>query len=215
MTSVSIWRYKDYSSFTAQEVDFEAIQNGADIEERNEEGLTPLMYQVSDAFSSWGDSVPKVFDEDLEILKALLAHKADVNAVTSDGKTALMISLEEGFCDDDRVFALLFEASADVNMRSNKNFSALDFAIETNNLKCAVTLVELGGKWDVINGWREYSLDIENHWDYKRLAKAFPKALRKKRKSIPFARKLLKKIFEDVVVEIVLDFVICDANVKS
>lgn len=95
----------------------DAIREGVDVNESNENGFTPLMFAV-------------LLNDEREIVRALIEAGADVNAETRDGMTALMwaVSAEthgpddgdpSGFLDRERrrveVASLLVASGADVN----------------------------------------------------------------------------------------------------
>jgi ankyrin repeat protein len=77
----------------------------------------------------------------LEVVRALLAKGADVNAKTSDGMTALMLAAEyEGI---DVVQALLAKG-ADVNAKASGGTTALMFASKQGHLEVVQTLLAKG-----------------------------------------------------------------------
>ena len=66
------------------------IQHGADVDKKNQRGLTPLQALIYPP--SWveryGDPIPNI--------EFLLARGADIDALSDDGKTALDIAVEQG-----------------------------------------------------------------------------------------------------------------------
>lgn len=66
----------------------DAIREGADVNESNERGFTPLMFAV-------------LLNDDPEIVRALIEAGADVDAETRDGMTALMWAVEAETHDPD------------------------------------------------------------------------------------------------------------------
>lgn len=61
-----------------------------------------------------------------EVVKVLLQHKADVNAVTSGRATPLIFAARSG---DSDVVHMLLEAGADPNVRDADGKTALDYAV--------------------------------------------------------------------------------------
>ena len=76
------------------------LSHGADVNLRDSNGNTPLMYRVR-----------KRFDKD--ILTILMDHGADINAQDKQGNTALMIAA----LADEHMLADLLDAGADINMQ--------------------------------------------------------------------------------------------------
>ncbi|MBX7055048.1 MAG: ankyrin repeat domain-containing protein [Pyrinomonadaceae bacterium] len=84
------------------------LKHGADVNERDSEGRTPLMW------IGWGNRAKN--------FEALISAGADVNARDKDGTTALMISSSRLFLDE---VDLLLNANADVNAKDSKGWTAL------------------------------------------------------------------------------------------
>ena len=87
------------------------IERQADV---NKPGWTPLHYAAS------GDS-----DQALAMIHLLLQHHAYIDAASPNGTTALMMAARYGRQD---VVALLLDEGADVALKNQLGFSALDFA---------------------------------------------------------------------------------------
>jgi ankyrin repeat protein len=86
------------------------IEQGADVNSRDKNGWTPLMYAASYAKPA------------TEILQLLLAKGADVNAGNKEGQTALMIAAARH--EGDAVKALLAKG-ADANVKDSDGSTAL------------------------------------------------------------------------------------------
>jgi len=82
-----------------------AVVRGWDLDERNADGLTPLMRSVS------------THRQDQEATRLLLAAGADVGARSEDGRTPLMFAVADG--GNLEAVRLLVDAGADVNAVSN------------------------------------------------------------------------------------------------
>ena len=94
------------------------IEKGADIDAKDNDGVTALMY-VSRA-------------GDLEIAKYLVENGTDINAKDSDwGYTALIYAAEHGNLE---IVKYLVEKGANVNIKDNHGRTALDLA-ETEEIK--------------------------------------------------------------------------------
>lgn len=82
----------------------------------------------------------------LQVARALIAHKADVNAVNKAGVTALMLAAAH---NNPPIVGLLLQSGADPSKRSLDKKTALDFAVENGN-DSVVSLIRLlqqsGGK---------------------------------------------------------------------
>lgn len=76
-----------------------------------------------------------------EVLSALLAGGAEVNAVDQKGQTALMHAAAAGNLDN---LHLLLAAGAKLNVATKANFTALFFALKSGNAQAAMALLEAG-----------------------------------------------------------------------
>ena len=120
----------DQSLLTATRADDAAriksiVRAGADVNLRDENGATPLMYVA--AFGS------------LESLRFLLDNRADVNAVSTEGSTALMWST-----GDAGKVRLLLARGAHVNARSRQGGTALLSAALRHNVESLRLLIAAG-----------------------------------------------------------------------
>jgi ankyrin repeat protein len=118
------------------------LDSGADVEHKNKDGLTPLMFAL-------------VKDVRSEIVQALLEREADVNTTDGDGNTALMVAAHRGRTD--LVNKLFEHASAcDPNARLNwlnaqntQGYTALMFAAREGQDRAVDNLIFLGAEPNV------------------------------------------------------------------
>jgi len=134
-----------------------ALDNGADVNARMNDGMTPLMYASvgghlevariliglgADVNARTKDGVTSLMYSSLggyqEIVRTLIAKGADVNAVTSDGKTVLMIASVGGHPE---VVKHLLSNGARVEIESKTGLSALLIA-STNGHKKVEELIK-------------------------------------------------------------------------
>jgi len=87
------------------------IENGADLNQQTNQGMTALMYAVG-------------FDDCDEIVKLLLDNGADLNMRDNNGKTALMYAASAGKVNR---IKLLLEKGADPDLMDNCGDSALSY----------------------------------------------------------------------------------------
>jgi quinoprotein dehydrogenase-associated probable ABC transporter substrate-binding protein len=102
--------------------------------------LTPLMVVASE-LPPESDSMVRILEQHgpMEIARALLAHKAKLNAVDADGVTALMIAAAH---DNSQMIALLVQAGANPHAKSAAGETARDIAVRNDNLG-AVRILDL------------------------------------------------------------------------
>ena len=104
------------------------IENGADINGNSKMG-TPLMAAIVKG--------------NTEAAKLLIENKADVNAADENGTTALIYA--SNFKNYDLV-SLLVSAGAKTEHKDNRNNSAIDYAILTNDDKLLLLLKNMQNK---------------------------------------------------------------------
>ncbi len=100
--------------------------------------LTPLMI-VASFRPPEADSRIRLMENHgpMDVARALLARKADVNATDADGVTALMIAAAR---DNSPMIGLLVQAGANANMKSRAGQTAHDIAVQDDNLGATRTL---------------------------------------------------------------------------
>lgn len=96
------------------------IASGADVNARDEDGGTPLMYAV-------------VWNKNPEVIKVLIAPGADVKARDEDGWTPLMYAAR--FNENPDVIITLLELRSDGKARDIEGKTAFDYAKENKYIK--------------------------------------------------------------------------------
>lgn len=104
----------------------ELLRQGASPAARGADGRTPLMVVCSFPPDEEGDPTPDPADR-LECARALIAAKADVNARTADGSTALMEAAASRGAGNE-LLRLLLKSGAGVNLADRQKQTALMFA---------------------------------------------------------------------------------------
>lgn len=85
-----------------------------------------------------------------EVVEVLLAGGADLNTQNKQGKTPLMLALEQKYLDMDMVTALLARG-ADLNLRDKDGETALHYAVSFDHLELAQTLLNAGADPNIPN----------------------------------------------------------------
>ena len=93
----------------------ELIKSGADVNEPDENGFTPLLFAVA--------------GQNRRIIKALIKAGADINTPCKSGETALMTASAKWNANP-RIIKLLLKSGADINMRDAQGKTALMYASE-------------------------------------------------------------------------------------
>lgn len=91
----------------------------------------------------WTPLIYACFGNHIEIVRYLIQMKADVNAASENGTTALMVAAQHGHVE---LVRLLLGANADPNKSTEHGETALDMALQTNNAEIAALLRAQGGK---------------------------------------------------------------------
>ena len=112
------------------------IQSGADVNAKNNDGLTPL---------HWASS-----NEHIEIVKLLLEHGADVNAKNDDGYTPLYWASRKGHTE---IVNLLLKYGADVNTKDDDGNTPLYYASRNGHAEIVKLLLEHGADVNVKNNY--------------------------------------------------------------
>ncbi len=112
-------------------------------------GLTPLMvaagrepYEVSisgQRHELENATLDPHYPDALQVARSLIAHGADVNAVSTSGVTALMLAAAH---NSTPIVGLLLQSGADLNKKSPDGKTALDMAVENGN-DAVVSLIRL------------------------------------------------------------------------
>jgi hypothetical protein len=105
----------------------EFLREGANVNTRDEDGLTPLHYAASRGY--------------VEVARLLLENGADVNAKNEHGITPLHFAASEGHAD---VARLLLERGADANARDEDGLTPLHNAAANGHLDVVKLLLEKG-----------------------------------------------------------------------
>lgn len=156
------------------------IENGADVEAKNESGLTALKI----AISSRNEQLIKILLESganvnskndnnatpimgasywglIRIIEILLKSGARVNDATKAGVTALM-----GCADSKQVVEILIKAGADVNAKDKEGRNALFHAVNKERIETLEALLENGAEVNIKDRWGVTPLMLaENAFD--------------------------------------------------
>lgn len=117
---------------------FALIEAGANVNTpASEYRLTPLMVVASEPPPQTREVLVLQNHGSIDVARALLAHKAKVNAADAAGVTALMIAAAH---DNSPMIGLLMQAGADPHMKSAGGETAHDIAIKNDNLGATRTL---------------------------------------------------------------------------
>lgn len=105
------------------------IQNGADLEVKNGDGETPLLYLVS-CFADEDD-----YKEMFEVVKSLVSNGADVNCIGANLCTPLHC------CESVRIAELLVNNGADIEAVANDGYRPIHSAVESQYVDFAKVLL--------------------------------------------------------------------------
>ena len=106
----------------------ELLEKGADVNEKDADGRTALMYASFNGYS--------------EVVNELLKHNADVNLTDINGRSALMFAASGPFHETVKI---LLEKNAEPNIRDNQeHFTAFMFAAAEGQLENIKVLLEFG-----------------------------------------------------------------------
>ena len=116
------------------------IQAGAHVNlPASDHKLTPLMVIASELPPQSRDVQVLQNHGPIDIARALLAHKAKVNATDADGVTALMIAAAR---DNSQMIGLLIQSGANPGLKSTAGETARDIAVANDNLG-AIRILDL------------------------------------------------------------------------
>lgn len=110
------------------------IEGGADLEVRNANGNTPLIFA-----SCIGDR---------KVVDLLIRNGANINTTGCKGMTALMEAAKNGFSD---VVACLASKGADVNARDEDGWTPLMYALHNGEAGAALVLIHKGADLHATN----------------------------------------------------------------
>jgi len=138
----------------------DALENGADINAKNNAGGTALIYAIFNGHTETAnlliDNGADLKPEDvfgktalinatdkgfIEIVKILIEKGADINTRNKSGETALMYASTKGYTD---IANLLIENGADVNIKNNRGGTALMLASGWGHTETVNLLMEKG-----------------------------------------------------------------------
>ena len=124
------------------------LSNGANVNAKNNRGLTPLHYVAGEGFKDkWeppGSGGKETKVDYRELAKLLLAHEADVNAQDKYGYTPLHSAADAG---NEQVAKILLDKTADINKQDNMGDTPLHVA--AYEYKISVVNILLSYKVDV------------------------------------------------------------------
>lgn len=120
----------------------DAINNGANVNQRAYDGGTPLM-------DACEDTAQEDSRCDVEMALLLIQHGADVNAATKNGDTALMCLAEDSYSSGDSTVAeVLIKHGARVNASDSNGQTALISAAIADNVDMVHLLIANGARLD-------------------------------------------------------------------
>lgn len=111
----------------------ELLGEGADIEKKDQKGLSPLSAMVKSGNS--------------DMVKLLLQYGAHINAIDNNGYTALHYAVELGYAN---IAEILILGGAEANSISNNNETPVYIALKNNDIKMTELLIKNGGEIDLI-----------------------------------------------------------------
>ncbi len=111
----------------------EMIRSGADVNQAQGDGSTPLIWAVN--------------RQDYEVAEALLAKKANPNAVNEFGAMPLTEAVR---LNDARLVKMLLDAGAKVDSANPDDETALMLAIKNGNLQMTETFLNAGAKINIV-----------------------------------------------------------------
>jgi len=143
------WNTETFARVATAQATAACLEAGADVNARDENGMTPLLFATSDP----GGSTPGApASEDPAVVNVLLAAGADVNASDNRGNTALInaaVALVEttnggmfDLAEDPGIVAALLAAGADVNAHSRT--TALHQVAASEDLESVRMLLDAG-----------------------------------------------------------------------
>lgn len=123
----------------------ELINSGANINERNHQGWTPLMTAA--------------YKGRLPMVSELLNKGANINSRSNDGQTALLYA---AFWGQLPIVKLLLNRGANINVRSGIGYNALMYAVISRNLELVRELLKRGANTNGVLNRNNISANIRN-----------------------------------------------------
>lgn len=106
------------------------LKAGANVNARDEEGWTPLMFAVNSPARMEITRIGR-----LQGVRQLLEAGAEVNTQNTEGITAIMLAAQFG---NVQIIRILIEAKAEINLKDREGKTALDYACEQFHKKYAL-----------------------------------------------------------------------------
>ena len=127
------------------------IANGADVNANNNYGETALNLAKTDEIKAYleqaikqkefNDFISFVKQGDLEKIRECLSNGVNINAVDSDGKTALMWACQKGHFE---VAITLISSGTDINAKDKNGKTAINYSAESGNVELMKLLLAQG-----------------------------------------------------------------------
>jgi ankyrin repeat protein len=172
------------------------IENGADINEKNEDGCTNLHYCV---LRDVGDYT----DDDIKKVKLLLKYGSYPNTPDNRGKTPLHIAVEElSYNGSIEIVKLLVEVGANVNAKDNDWATPLFYAVDSFSREGISFLINKGANVNEKNGFgqtllhRAVGMTIESEVVALLLKHGANKNIRDDKNETPL--EMTERIFEEL-----------------
>jgi ankyrin repeat protein len=135
----------------------ECIENGADVNCKDNDGWTPLMYSSDNGH--------------LKIVKYLIKNGVDVNCKDIGGSTPLIWSSYDGHFG---IVKVLIENGADVNCKSNGGYTPLMFSSTRGYLEIVKVLIENGTDWNIKNKYNRDFMDFLSKENKEIITREYP-----------------------------------------
>lgn len=128
----------------------ELLDNGEDVNSRNESGETALHWSA--------------YHSRTDVMQFLIEREADVNAKDKFGRTPLMVAVSIDSGEEIELINFLLMKGADPNLRDQWNNTALHIAAGVGSPEVIKALLEKGASTKILNNSGETPLQIaEKH----------------------------------------------------
>ncbi len=141
--------FKNAKTITVQQVET-ALKKGANVNARDTDGATPLMYASGYNPTVWDNS--GYYNPNPKIIELLLNHGANIHAKEKNGMTPLMVASEKN--TNPKVIELLLKHGANVNAKDADDRTPLIFASSGNTPQVIELLLSHGAN---INAKEKYA----------------------------------------------------------